>query len=164
MGNAPDDDPGHQVVLVVVAQVAEEVGGGAHPGQGIDLDCMQVQVVADDVADCLGISGGARAAAVDPVMDRADLVADSVRHVAAGGGAAVGRHHHAAVVLHGHDGRLRGGQRKITSQSEVSSGPHEDRSEFSRLRTEQEDPARSLRTGQTKPGTEEQNTSTIQKR
>ena len=70
-----------------------------------------------NVSHCLGVGSAAGATAVDAVGDPGELVGDPVADVGAHGGAGVCAHHHPAIVLHRHQGRLRGAVAVATQQS-----------------------------------------------
>ena len=101
---AGDEDARGEHVLVVVAQLAEEVGRRLHLGRLAVLHLVRVEEVGHIVGDRLRVGGRAGAADVDALVDRGHLVGRAVRDVHAGRGPAVGADHDAAVVRDGHDG------------------------------------------------------------
>mmetsp|Transcript_100714 Transcript_100714/g.139938 ORF Transcript_100714/g.139938 Transcript_100714/m.139938 type:complete len:240 (+) Transcript_100714:1-720(+) len=102
---ASHNNAGLQAVLVVVAEVTEERRRSCHARSLAQLHAVGIEVVLDDVGDGLGISGGARAAAIDALVHGRELVRHAVGDVGAGGRARVGTHHHSSVEGHCHDGR-----------------------------------------------------------
>jgi len=67
---------------------------------------MRGQKITHVVRQGLGVRSRARAAAVDVMVQRRELVTDTVGDVGPRGGTRVGAEDYAAVELHGHDGGL----------------------------------------------------------
>mmetsp|Transcript_22320 Transcript_22320/g.71855 ORF Transcript_22320/g.71855 Transcript_22320/m.71855 type:complete len:221 (-) Transcript_22320:16-678(-) len=104
---ARDDDAGHQRILVVVDDRLEQVCRRLHRGRLVHVNAVLVQEMPHVVRDCLSIRGGPRAAAIDPIVHRSQLVGRPVRHIAPRGSARVGTDHHSAVEGDRHDGRAK---------------------------------------------------------
>ena len=79
-----------QGVLVIVADLLEDGGGGLGGGGLSVVHGKQAQLVLYDVGDGLGVGGGAGPAAPNGVVDSGQLVSDPVGDVCTGRGSRIG--------------------------------------------------------------------------
>ena len=103
-----DDDAGHQIVLVLVAEPSHQVGRHLDRRHPAGLDGQLAQIVLDVVGQGLGVGRAAGPAAPDAIVELGDLVGDAVGHVRAGGNARVGPEDDPALEGDGDDGRAGG--------------------------------------------------------
>ena len=103
-----DNDPGHEVVLVLVANSPHQMRRDLDGRHSSRFDGELGQVVLDVVGDGLRVGGTSGAAAPDPIVELGDLIGRAVGHVRAGGDAGVGPEDDAAGEGDGHDGGSRG--------------------------------------------------------
>ena len=103
-----DDDAGHQIVLVLVAEPSHQVGRHLDRRHPAGLDGQLAQIVLDVVGEGLGVGRAATPAAPDPIVELRNLVGDAVGHVRAGGNARVGPEDDPALEGDGDDGRAGG--------------------------------------------------------
>ena len=99
-----DNDPGHEVVLVLVANSPHQMRRDLDGRHSSRFDGELGQVVLDVVGDGLRVGGTSGAAAPDPIVELGDLIGRAVGHVRAGGDAGVGPEDDAAGEGDGHDG------------------------------------------------------------
>ena len=100
-GPAPDL-PQH--ILVVIAQLLEDGGGGLCSRRLVVVDAVHVQVVLDNVCNCLGVCGRAGSATPDGIVDLSEFVRNTVGNVSTGGGSAVCAEDNTILEVDGHAG------------------------------------------------------------
>mmetsp|Transcript_18634 Transcript_18634/g.53566 ORF Transcript_18634/g.53566 Transcript_18634/m.53566 type:complete len:220 (+) Transcript_18634:205-864(+) len=99
-----DNDPGHEIVLVLIYHPPHEMGGRLDGRGPTGFDGQLAQIMADVVRKGLGVGGTAGAADPDPIVDLGDLVGDADGDVGARRCPGVGSHDDSAVERYGHDG------------------------------------------------------------
>mmetsp|Transcript_3218 Transcript_3218/g.8750 ORF Transcript_3218/g.8750 Transcript_3218/m.8750 type:complete len:273 (-) Transcript_3218:7-825(-) len=102
---ARDDETGHQVVLVVVGDRLEQIGGRVHGGKLAELHRMLPQVVDHEAGQGLRVRRTPAAADVDVVVNLRDLPRGAVRDVLARRRARVRTHDDTTLKAHRHDRR-----------------------------------------------------------
>mmetsp|Transcript_5635 Transcript_5635/g.10191 ORF Transcript_5635/g.10191 Transcript_5635/m.10191 type:complete len:209 (-) Transcript_5635:48-674(-) len=103
----PHNDAGHEIVLIFVTQSTHQMRCHLHLRRTSGLDGELRQVMADVIRQCLGVGGGARAAAPNVIVQLGDFVGSAVSDIGAGGYAGVGAKDDASIELHRHDGCTR---------------------------------------------------------
>ena len=103
-----DYDPGHEVVLVLVAQLPHQMRRDLDGRHSAGLDGQLGQIVLDVVGQGLRVGRTSGAAAPDSVVELGDLVRRAVGDVRAGGDAGVGPEDDAGGEGDGNDGGSRG--------------------------------------------------------
>jgi hypothetical protein len=93
-----------QHILVVIAQLLEDGGGGLCGRSLVVVDAVHVQVVLDNVCNCLGVCGGTGSTAPDGVVNLGEFVGNAVGNVSASGGSTVCAEDNTILEVDGHAG------------------------------------------------------------